>query len=1033
MIGTLIQSRYRIEAKLGQGGMGIVYQAFDTLLDRPVAIKELFESGISGDGRARLLNEARAAAQLSHPNIVTVYDVGEQNGSLFIIMELVAGNSLKEQTFEDLECVLDVSKQLCEALAHAHQHGIIHRDLKPENVFLVDNQVKLMDFGLARSVASRMSAEGELVGTAYYLAPEQALGGEVDERTDLYSLGVMIYEMATGRLPFSAGDALGVISQHLHAPVVPPRTYNAEIDHVLNNLILQLMSKPREERPSSAEEVLGVLSKEKLLDLDSKPVGDISLIQQIVRGRLVGREEELDSLRRQWREALRGNARLVLLSGEPGVGKTRLANELLAYARLHGGIILQGGCYEYEAMVPYLPFSEALRDWVHGQPTRQLGEILGDNASELAKLAPEIESRLGPLSSNLALAPDQERMRMFDHFARFLDDLAAEKGLLLFLDDLHWADKGTLSLVHYLLRRMRNERVLILGGYREVELDRTHPLAAALVEWNRERLVTRIQLGRLTKDDCGQLLASMFEQDEVSPEFTEAIFRETEGNPFFIEEVVKALIDSGQIYRENLEWQRGEIDALAIPQSIKDAVGQRLNRLSPESTDVLQHAAVLGKDFEFHELAMMYANDGILDIERENLLLDALDEGLNAQLVYALEDESFVFSHDKIRETLYAEINSIRRRRLHRRLAEGLEKFYMGDTLALHFPDLAYHFLEGGELHKGMEYAVRAGEKARRVYATDEALQYYLQAAEAAESLQMSSELATILEMLGDLSQSQGYFYKAVDYYNQSLELVKPEEQRARLKMLIGVSYANVGDARGLDFLETAEKELNPETQIADLSNTLSWIGRYYHYEGQHTKAIQSFENALEIAESLEEYTIQCTLYAFLSGSYQQLLNTDQSVKWAQKCISLAEMRDDPNWIAVGHEFMSESAFFVGHWTEAINHANQDQEIGLRIGSQDRVAWGKLCMANALYGLGRLSEALEEAQAGLELAEQIGEHRLAIWLYPLVSVIQSDLDLDEDAEINASEGISRADEMSQVVMQCWSRLAYINHLIKHKN
>ena len=177
--------------------------------------------------------------------------------------------------------------------------------------------------------------------------------------------------------------------------------------------------------------------------------------------------------------------------------------------------------------------------------------------------------------------------------------------------------------------------------------------AAALVEWNRERLVTRIQLGRLTKEDCGQLLASMFEQDEMTPEFTEAIFRETEGNPFFIEEVVKALIDSGQIYRENLEWQRGEIADLAIPQSIKEAIGQRLNRLSSESTEILQHAAILGKIFNFQELITIHANGGGGKLEQENQILDALDEGLNAQLIRALEGETFSFTHDKIRETLY--------------------------------------------------------------------------------------------------------------------------------------------------------------------------------------------------------------------------------------------------------------------------------------------------------------------------------------------------------------------------------------------
>jgi tetratricopeptide (TPR) repeat protein len=1030
MIGSLLLERYRIDSELGQGGMGIVYQAFDTLLKRSVAIKVLSDSGLSADSQSRLLDEARAAAGLSHPNIVTVYDVREYDGSLFIIMELVDGKSLKDESFEDLDRILEINRQLCEALAHAHQHNVIHRDLKPENVLLVDGQVKLMDFGLARSMASRMSTDGDLVGTAFYLAPEQALGLEVDERTDLYSLGVMMYEMLTGRLPFTAGDALAVISQHLHAPVIPPRTYNGKIDSELNLLILRLMSKTREERPSSADEVLSALSSIGKLEQEGVETGDIILLQQIVQGRLVGREVELDSLRRHWREAQQGQAQLVLISGEPGVGKTRLAKELIAYGRLHGGRILQGGCYEYEAMVPYLPFAEALRDWVHTQTTESLHDKLGRNATELAKLAPEIEARLGPLTPNPSLAPDQERMRLFDNFARFLQNLAAEKGLLLFLDDLHWADRGTLSMVHYLLRRLRNERVLILGGYREVELDRTHPLAAALVEWNRERLVTRIQLGRLTKDDCGQLLASMFEQDEITPEFTEAIFRETEGNPFFIEEVVKALIDSGQIYRENLEWQRGEIADLAIPQSIKEAIGRRLNRLSTESTEILQHAAILGKIFDFQELITIHTNGGEGKLDQENKILNALDEGLNAQLIRALEGESFSFTHDKIRETLYEEINSIRRRRLHHKLAQRLEKVVKDQAREDYLPDLAYHYLQGGDLEKGMEYAIRAGEHARNLYANDEAVKYYLQAAEAAEVLNLPGELSEIFETIGDLYQSQGYFYDAVEYFQQGISLTISNEHRARLKMKIGGSYANVGDVRGLDYLRAAERELDPETQVDDLANTLTWIGRYYHYQSQHKLAIKSFENALKMVEPSDKYYIKCTLYAFLSGSYEHLIDTAESEKWAKECIYLAEKNDDPAWIAVGNEFLAENAFFVGRWNEALEYAHQDIEIGLKVGSQDRIAWGTFCQASALYGLGKLAEALDVSQSSLDLVEQIGENRLATWIIPLLSMIQADLDADEAAELLAHEGIKKADELDQVVLQCWSRYAYIKLLVK---
>ncbi len=259
--GTL-NERYRLDAEIGRGGMGAVYRAHDTLLKRDVAVKVVTETGLGTEGRARLLREAQSAAQLNHPNVVSVYDAGEvdlpglEGAAPFIVMEWVEGESLHTHRPHDLKEILAITRQVCAALEHAHAHGIIHRDLKPENVMITpDGTAKLMDFGLARTVASRLTTEGTIIGTVFYLAPEQALGQEVDRRADLYALGVLLYELTTGRLPFDADDPVAVISQHLHAPVVSPQEHNPEIPHPLNDLILRLLSKGPEDRPASAAEV----------------------------------------------------------------------------------------------------------------------------------------------------------------------------------------------------------------------------------------------------------------------------------------------------------------------------------------------------------------------------------------------------------------------------------------------------------------------------------------------------------------------------------------------------------------------------------------------------------------------------------------------------------------------------------------------------------------------------------------------------------------------------------------------------------
>jgi serine/threonine protein kinase len=246
MIGTVLQNRYRLEAELGQGGMGTVYRAYDTLLDRPVALKVLSVTGLGTEGRSRLLREARAAARLNHPNIMAIYDAGEAGDTSFIVMELLTGCTLRDYQPHSLDEAITIAVQICLALEHAHANGIIHRDLKPENVMLVEDshatppaaqrsaRVKLMDFGLAfHTGATRLTQEGLLVGTITYLAPELIESKPATASSDLYALGVMLYELAARRPPFTGDTLMAVLSQHLYAPVVPPSTYKADIPPAL--------------------------------------------------------------------------------------------------------------------------------------------------------------------------------------------------------------------------------------------------------------------------------------------------------------------------------------------------------------------------------------------------------------------------------------------------------------------------------------------------------------------------------------------------------------------------------------------------------------------------------------------------------------------------------------------------------------------------------------------------------------------------------------------------------------------------------
>ena len=325
MIGETLNDRYKIENEIGRGGMGTVYRAHDAVLKRDVAVKVLSNFKLGTDGKARIIREAQLVAKLNHPNIVTVHDAGEVDGTPFIVMELVEGQNLHQSKPEGLEDIIAIARQICSALEHAHSHDVVHRDLKPENIVLEPGGIaKLMDFGVARSVASRFTSEGTIFGTVFYMPPEQAMGDKVDGRADLYSLGVMLYELTTGSLPFDDEDPIAVISQHIHAPIVPPRAKNPDIPPGLNDLIEQLLSKAPGDRPDSAAHVLAALNDPQLLEADAAPAEELSVLERIVRGRMVGRRKEFQQARLLWKKAASGKGQLLLISGEPGIGKTRL-------------------------------------------------------------------------------------------------------------------------------------------------------------------------------------------------------------------------------------------------------------------------------------------------------------------------------------------------------------------------------------------------------------------------------------------------------------------------------------------------------------------------------------------------------------------------------------------------------------------------------------------------------------------------------------------------------------------------------------
>ena len=1015
LLGAVLRERYRLDSELGRGGMGTVYRATDLELQREVAVKVLSTTAQNSDARERLVREARAAAALNHPHIVTIHDVGEADGFPFLVMELVAGPCLSKARPTEISRIIEIATQICDALEHAHNNQIVHRDLKPDNVLLSgtndSSNVKLADLGLALpAYGARISRAGVIVGTAAYMAPEQALGQTVDGRADLYALGVLLYELTTGRVPFTGDDPLTIISQHVHAPIVPPRVLCSEIPPALETVIVRLLSKDPAQRFRTASETRTALldslkSKDESVPTDSAPA--VAILDALSRGRLIGRNAELAEARELWQRAREGRGHAVLLSGEPGAGKTRLAREITIQAAVDGALVLHGGCYEYEAATPYLPFVEAFRRWVREETNdERLRELLGDGATQIAKLAPEIETRLGPFPERQELAAHEERLLFFDAVVNVFSNIARRQSLLFYADDLHWADRGTLWLLGHLLRQLRNERVLILGAYRETELDRAHPLAKSLVDWNRERLITRIALRRFNEAETGDQLGALL-GEQVSGEFAVAVHRETEGNPFFVEEVLKALIERGSVRRESGRWRRCDMEELLIPQSVKEAIGNRLDRVSQNTNEVLRVSAILGKVFTFEELSAAAE-------QNEDALLDALDEAAGAQLIAAGSGDSFSFTHDKIREVLYEELNPIRRRRLHRHVAEGLERNCQLFPCAVE--KLAHHYIQAGDHQRGLKYAKQAAAEAVRVFAFDEAIAAYGRARDCAEALGLTEEQMAQEEAIGKAFMLHGDTILAAEHFERALALATDQSTRVRLQSQAAASLVTTGDPRGAEYLREALLVLDPVTNPLETANALSTEARFHHLAGRHKTTIEILLRAVEMvaptaaSENVSGFaaTVISMVYPYLAGGYQHYGLYEESDHWARRAIEFGEQHNILFSQASGIEFLGENCIHKGDYKAGLEYAEREIEIANKLHSRERRAWTHYYAAQCRLFLGELELAEREFLDGITLAEAIGENRVLSLFRSSLAVVQAVQGRYDDALKTAEESLQRS-------------------------
>jgi len=956
----LQSGRYVTLKKLGEGGKGVVYKARDTALNRVVAIKMLKSAVSSEEAYSRFMLEAQAVAKLNHPNIATIHDIGKEDGKQFFVLEFVDGMSLRELmgTYPegkcDIQTVLRIGIDVCNALQYAHSQGVLHRDVKPENILITqEGTAKLMDFGLAKMLGQpSITQEGVIVGTVAYVAPEIALGKGADARSDLYSLGAVLYEAVTGRPPFLGEDSVKIIFSHIHDYPISPNKLNPKVQQALAECIMKLLEKEPTKRYQNAADLLNVLREiaEGFLREVYVPSHKPSFVvppprpSAVRETQLIDRVEEMNLLRETVDRAVRREGGLVFLYGEAGIGKTRLTRELGAYARLRGMQVLYGRCpalFRMDGVPPYVLWNEVIKDYLQVCTPEQLYRVIGFYPSEVCKLVPEIKQKLGTIPQSLPISPEQERDRLFEAVSQFMINLSKETPLLIILDDLQWTDQSSLLLLHYLARGVYREPLLLLGAYRDTDIDERHPLSPVLTELNRERLLQSAQLKRMSFNDVLEMIKQILEQDDVPREFCELVYERTRGNPFFVEEVIKSLKEEEVIFREENRWKIKEVSKIEFPKTVKSVIKARISRLDDECQNVLTLASFVGNDFTFEALC------GVTGIE-ENKLLEIMEKILKTELIkekIIRGEDVYCFADVIVRDVVHEEVSHLRHKRLHSVVGCALEKVY-AKKIDEHLGELAYHFLEGGDKEKALDYFLKAGEKAQKVYAHNEAFSYLQHALELIEEKGDNlEEKVRIVERLGDLKGWMGEFDACMEYLDKSLTL-----------------WNQLGDKKN----------------IARLHGKMAY--GFWSVVGDRDKASDHHRVALEILEKEPENVELAGLYEDIAHMLWRAGESARVLPWTQKAFELAKRLGDAKVLAGCYANMGISSLHSGEFEKAIEHFEQGLKIALENNDIGNVIRLYNNLSNA-YGLkGELQKMFETAQKGSEYAKKVGTLYGLPWL-----------------------------------------------------
>jgi serine/threonine protein kinase/tetratricopeptide (TPR) repeat protein len=963
---------YRLLNKVGEGGMGQVYRAEDTKLGRYVALKLLTPDATRDQtAKRRLLAEAQSASVLNHPNIVTIHAIEEVDGVDFIVMEFVEGETLTSYLATNgalqLTSLLDIGVQVADALEAAHSVGLIHRDIKPANILITPKGVvKVADFGLAKMVrlstdeidrealtlAANLTGPGIVLGTAAYMSPEQTRGETLDVRSEIFSLGSLLYEAATRTRAFSGPSVLSIMHAIAAIDPPPPSKLRPELPREFDLILERALAKDKIRRYYSCSEMADALRS-----LRSSITGTWSGIPIVYDPDLidrspsfVGRESEIRKLESLLQQVIEGTGRTVFITGEPGIGKTSLSDEFLRRARKLQitPLIARGRCVEqYGTGEAYLPFLDAMGELLQAPGRERIAAIMRTYAPTWCMELPTAFASSGSLEKLQQETIGATKERMMREMGDALGMLATASPVVLLLEDLHWADPSSVDLLRHLSQRIGTQRLLIAGTYRPEDVERSdHPLKSYKAEMQAHNLCEEVALRLWSREHVAEYVDVTFSPNDFPAELTALIHEKTEGHPLFAANLLQYLGECGDLAKANGCWSLvrplSEMD-LAAPESVRAMISKKMDALEAEERRALQYASVEGTEFLSSVTAKLL---GVDEIDLEESLARV---GKSHRLIETLGEEElpdgtlatrYRFSHALYQNFLYGDLVNKRRVLLHQQAGEQLLKHY-GKRAPQIATQLAMHFEQGRDFPRAIEYLIHAGDHAAKLYGYAEAERHYTHALGLVQKLSEEAQpehLATLYHKRGTVNHALSDFAQAAKDFSNMLD-----------------------QARALNSLELQSTALNSLTMSLFFSHRLE-------------ETVARATEALEVAERAgnEKLRVETMFLMGLKHCCYGKLNEakallDEAIATSRRLNHTPTLCSGLTWRACVHFFQSEYALAVALATEALRLASELRDgflmltslffLGLSQGNQGRMS----------AALATLNEALEKARRNGDL------------------------------------------------------------------